>query len=745
LSSFSGASGGYGSYGWRIQDNVWNPDGLVDGVDYSIGATYDADFPWKGTKYSWSFPAMTNWYDVHAYPEMMFGTSPWWGANTSFGDPLNTFPVALSDLASLTATYKLSLGGDKSGYDVAFDLWLTNTPNGDSTSITNEVMIWLHQGGFSPGGTKVADYSDAHFTGSIYNAAGWGSDTNPWDYSAIVANADSSTGEVDIGAMFAALKSLGIITGTEYLAGLEFGAEAAAGAGSLKIYSLTYNLKTSEGTNTVIGGSIGTSGNDVLFGGSGADSLSGKSGNDTLYGYDGNDTLNGGAGDDVLNGGNGIDIADYSGATSGVRVDLNVSGAQSVGGGQGSDQLVSIEGVIGSNYNDVLTGTPGANILDGGAGDDTIITGSGVDTVDGGAGNDTISVNLNLTSADRIDGGDGVDTLKLKGNYTNLVLGATTLVNVENIVLAAGYAYNLTTNDATVAAGQTLTVDGSALTAPLAFNGAAETDGSFTILGGSGIDTLSGGAGDDSFVFAGGFSSADSINGGGGRNTLMLNGDYTAGVTLSGIVNVQTLILAAGHSYNITTADANMRAGKSLTVNASALGTADSLFFKGSAETDGKLLVTGGAGSDSITGGAGNDIITGGGGVDKLKGGGGQDVFVYKHASDSTSTSYDTITGFDATEDKIDLWFTVAHIDSAVTTGTLSGGSKFDATLSAAIGTSLGAHDALLFTPDAGSYSGKCFLVIDVNGIAGYQAGADVVIALNTPANLSYLGLATFT
>jgi hypothetical protein len=42
----------------------------------------------------------------------------------------------------------------------------------------------------------------------------------------------------------------------------------------------------------------------------------------------------------------------------------------------------------------------------------------------------------------------------------------------------------------------------------------------------------------------------------------------------------------------------------------------------------------------------------------------------------------------------------------------------------------LAAHHAILFRPNAGSYAGQYFLVVDVNGHAGYDAGADLVFHL---------------
>jgi hypothetical protein len=42
----------------------------------------------------------------------------------------------------------------------------------------------------------------------------------------------------------------------------------------------------------------------------------------------------------------------------------------------------------------------------------------------------------------------------------------------------------------------------------------------------------------------------------------------------------------------------------------------------------------------------------------------------------------------------------------------------------------LGAHHAVLFKPNSGTLSGDTFLVVDLNGTAGYQSDHDLVIRL---------------
>jgi hypothetical protein len=172
---------------------------------------------------------------------------------------------------------------------------------------------------------------------------------------------------------------------------------------------------------------IGDDGNNSLGPGPGAenDSIIGLGGDDTLLGGDGNDTLQGGAGSDILNGGRGLDIADYSDSDEAVNVSLVTN--RGSGGTAAGDSLNGVDGIIGSSFDDTLTGFNNfsltgndiyTNVMFGGGGNDNIsglggpdsLYGeTGNDTIDGGTGNDFIDGGAD---ADVIVGGSGADTLE---------------------------------------------------------------------------------------------------------------------------------------------------------------------------------------------------------------------------------------------------------------------------------------------------------------------------------------------
>lgn len=108
---------------------------------------------------------------------------------------------------------------------------------------------------------------------------------------------------------------------------------------------------------------------------------------DVLTGDANNNILSGGEGADVLNGGDGTgDWAYYNeGTTAGVTLNL------ATGSASDGDMLSNIENILGSGFNDTLTGDTAANVLSGAGGDDILTGGGGGDSLRGGQGNDTLT------------------------------------------------------------------------------------------------------------------------------------------------------------------------------------------------------------------------------------------------------------------------------------------------------------------------------------------------------------------
>jgi len=126
---------------------------------------------------------------------------------------------------------------------------------------------------------------------------------------------------------------------------------------------------------------------------SGNDLISSGAGSDVVFGGNGDDEINGGDGDDTLIG----DHAFYDSSSLSLRF---VTILEELSGGSDT--------IFGGNGSDLIYGVHSNDWIEGGIGDDMILTGSGLNVALGGMGDDTI---FGGPQSDFIDGGFGSDTL----------------------------------------------------------------------------------------------------------------------------------------------------------------------------------------------------------------------------------------------------------------------------------------------------------------------------------------------
>ena len=394
------------------------------------------------------------------------------------------------------------------------------------------------------------------------------------------------------------------------------------------------------GTADVIGLVLGTSGDNAnltaplsdapnaMYGFGGNDTLTGGSAADYIFGGDGNDTIVGAQNDTILDGGAGTDT---------LQVGANFVDSD-------DSQIVNIENVTltaavtldlhQQTESFTITGSSGVDSITGGSGDDIIYVGGGATLLDGGAGNDTLVFSANFADTNNAQ-----------------------IVNIENVTLQSP-----------------ATIDFSHQSEGFTFTGSSGAD---TITGGSGSDTFIGSAGDnltgglgaDTFVF----DSPSDLAG------VHINGTAEAGTmdTLrfdaAGTYNLTTFTTITNIDEILFNQDA---AGFNLTINPSVVATSDAngdgnpggygdiLIDSAVAMTYGVTILTsamnnnsvhiigtnlggddtlsGNGGADIIDGGAGNDTIFGGLSSDVLTGGLGADIFRYDNAN---QLSGDTIDG----------------------------------------------------------------------------------------------------
>lgn len=439
----------------------------------------------------------------------------------------------------------------------------------------------------------------------------------------------------------------------------------------------------------------------------------GNEGNDTLIGGSGPDEFEGGVGDDSIVGGAngtdtwgnpGFDVARYQGAYSRYTVEYGTDGANwsSVNpggtdvlvrvtdsfsaddGGVGVDILSGIEALAffdrfvmlqtattvqdlngdGRPDNSEITGTDGADSLNGGVTNDYIKGAAGNDTINGGAGGDILNGGA---GDDTLDGGaDGVDqqgrplidvaqyagaaslytvTRNNDGSFTvnSSAEGTDTLTHIEGLQFSDRFV-----NLVQVISLQDLNKDGvvdlidiRGLDLASAGDSIAPASGNeaiaHRIAGGDGADTLSGGGAAD--VFDGGAGN-DSITGGGGVDRAVFSGSF-ANYTISGTGTVTVTDNRTGSPNGTDTLNGIEElafSDKVVKLGAAAVVSTREVDTDGNQKVD-TAYTTGTDGNDNVDfssstlinfvdTGAGNDSMKGGSGADTFNPGSGNDTVV---------------------------------------------------------------------------------------------------------------------
>jgi Ca2+-binding RTX toxin-like protein len=250
--------------------------------------------------------------------------------------------------------------------------------------------------------------------------------------------------------------------------------------------------------NTITGGV----GNDVLDGAEGADRLVGLDGNDTYFVNNSSDVVV-----EAANAGTDAVMT----ASAAYTLSANVENLTYVGTG-------SFNGA-GNGLANIITGGSNTDTLSGAGGNDTIIGLGGNDTLGGGAGDDTF-VAAAGDGNDSYVGNGGSDTYSLAGLTVDAIInlatgtatssesGADTLISIENVVGGSGQdtiTASTARNAFTGGAGNDTFVFASTAAAGIGTNRDLITD--FTAAADridvSGIDANGGQAGNPEFVFVG--------------------------------------------------------------------------------------------------------------------------------------------------------------------------------------------------------------------------------------------------
>ncbi len=390
-------------------------------------------------------------------------------------------------------------------------------------------------------------------------------------------------------------------------------------------------------TNTwdVTGDNAGTLNGTVAF--SGFQNLTGGTMNDTFA------FLPGGSIDGNIKGGAPTNALDYSHYGSPATVNLQTKTATAIGG-----TWANVQTFLGTGTSDNLVGSNATNtwsITGANAGTVSGHSFAGFPNLIGGTGNNTFAFAAGGSVSGTVTGGGGTNTLDFSafGSPVTVDLQTTTATGI------GGTWANIQSFKGTNTTDTMIATDGTTNTWTLKGSNTGTVDG----VGFTGFANLTGGSGNDTFMFANGATVSGIINGGDGSNTLDYSA-YTGGVTVNlgnataglanysatgvngglanGLANIDNVVIGAGNNY------------------LTAVGLISSVSF--TATGNGNNILVGGSGTNTLTAiGSGNNILIGDQGTSTINGGSGYNLLIGGY------TAYDLL--YADLEAILGIWMTV--------------------------------------------------------------------------------------
>lgn len=230
--------------GYTVINNEWNLQAATGGSETIFADTNSSGAVFFGWQWNWG---NSTTYNVIAYPEIFYGSSPWSSTHTA------GFPFSITG-HTVTSSFNISMETlqilNWDTYDTAYDIWIiSNTSNPLSFSagdIKCELMIWLSSlnaipDGLSPSGSMTANgyafnyyYHPGQSSGTAYS----------WIYAAFSAGPAVqifNESSFNITPFLDYLTNIGVLNPGDYVCTVELGTEVAIGQGMTVIsnYSVT--------------------------------------------------------------------------------------------------------------------------------------------------------------------------------------------------------------------------------------------------------------------------------------------------------------------------------------------------------------------------------------------------------------------------------------------------------------------------------------------------------------------------
>jgi chitinase len=202
--------------------------------------------------YGWEWHRDSTGDNDPNYPEVLCGTKPW-----SDQTQATIFPIRIKDLNSCNADIDIVLDVSGDNWNLAFDFWFTEQkPEGNdvSSSITDEVMIWLRWGATHNAITLVVDDAIVDGENTYDYAQHYPEDEyHKWDYHQFrISGEQKIPPTINLKLFVDYIQDRYGLSDTLWITGMEFGNEYwDSTTGECRVKSLSYSVNG----ETVVSGS----------------------------------------------------------------------------------------------------------------------------------------------------------------------------------------------------------------------------------------------------------------------------------------------------------------------------------------------------------------------------------------------------------------------------------------------------------------------------------------------------------
>lgn len=218
-----------------VTNNVWGGKQEPHRQCIWLGGNDGSLFGWNLTREA---PSTTAPY----YPEVVYGKNPWspWFTRTT-----DKLPAEVKSITSLEVSLAASTGGYRK-YNLAFDLWITNSSTCSEADLMDEIMIWLI---WTPDlqsslNTNAPEVSDGY---NVYNLNTY-TVAQSFGFTIFSIKTQGIPSKINILALLAYLMSKGHNLG--YLASIELGNEVWSGTGRTVVKTFRVDIATTSSLNS---------------------------------------------------------------------------------------------------------------------------------------------------------------------------------------------------------------------------------------------------------------------------------------------------------------------------------------------------------------------------------------------------------------------------------------------------------------------------------------------------------------